>query len=275
MGGKWKATENRGEEVGWSYINPCFCWTSESPFVTKVSDVSSETSDGVSTGWAAQVWHCEQALAWWTSGLFFFLFPIVSHHGFISLFFSTSPLSSFLLCSSETSAGSRGSPLQSHTFIDMQSPQVDTTPLPRWSEQSTGVVLASLLTSLFTQPEPLWLGRTVTLAFSSSQPHLHTDAGPHLIFKAALAALRGLSVQVHQLFKAVLVAQGRRTATDWFTKSWEYSQALPLSFRCKGALNWTLSHHNLFSPAECKGQVLFPHYSSLSWVGTFWMFWLD
>lgn len=183
--------------------------------------------------------------------------------------------SSFLLCSSETSAGSRGSPLQSHTFIDMQSPQVDMTPLPRWSEQSTGVVLASLLTSLFTQPEPLWLGRTVTLAFSSSQPHLHTDAGPHLIFKAALAALRGLSVQVHQLFKAVLVAQGRRTATDWFTKSWEYSQALPLSFRCKGALNWTLSHHNLFSPAECKGQVLFPHYSSLSWVGTFWMFWLD
>lgn len=275
MGGKWKATENRGEEVGWSYINPCFCWTSESPFVTEVSDVSSETSDGVSTGWAAQVWHCEQAPAWWTSGFFFFLFPIVSHHGFISLFFSTSPV--FILPSLffwDISWFSWLSSAVSHFYWHAVS-QVDTTPLPRWSEQSTGVVLASLLTSLFTQPEPLWLGRTVTLAFSSSQPHLHTDAGPHLIFKAALAALRGLSVQVHQLFKAVLVAQGRRTATDWFTKSWEYSQALPLSFRCKGALNWTLSHHDLFSPAECKGQVLFPHYSSLSWVGTFWMFWLD
>lgn len=146
----------------------------------------------------------------------------------------------------------------------------------RWSKQSSGIVSASLqATPLFTQPEPLCAEQDCSPGsqFITGRAQLLPD--PYFSFKTALAAPRGWSVQLHSLCRAMLVAQGRRTGTDWFRKPGSAARHCSSLSRCKAALNWTnfliLTYLALLS-ARVRAV---PHCSSVSWVGTFWMFWSD
>lgn len=156
---------------------------------------------------------------------------------------------------------------------------MDTTSLFRWSKQSSGIILASLqATSLFTQAEPLCAEQDCNTGFHliTSQPHLLPThwSWPIVYF-------------LRQHFQLSEVCQ--YNCTNYARPCWWHKEGgepqidlqrpgntarhwSSLS-RCEGALNWTFSHYNLFSPAECKGQgcshtiPLFPEWEHFECFG--------
>lgn len=195
-----KITENRGGEVGWSYINLFFCWTSESPFVTGVSDVSSETSDdGVSIGWAVQIWHYGQALAWWTSVPFLFFSLLSAIMAVISLFFSANRVS--ILPSvffQDISWFSWLSSAVSHFYWHVVSKSGHNILVQeQWDYFSFPAGHISVHTSRTCM---CWAGlwHWLSVHHRPAPPAPYISILTHaLFFKTTLPALRGLSVQVH------------------------------------------------------------------------------